>query len=387
MNPIDVREVIARFDGREHARRADAYFAGLSATHPVARKPWASPQEAPEIAAGIGAILSGLELFHGARVLDFGCGTGWMGRLLSDLGCRVTSMDVSQRALDLAAEIESRTAHEKGRIAYSRYEGDSLGLEDGAFDRIVCFDAFHHVPNPGRVLQEMHRVLAPGGIAAFHEPGPRHSLTEQSQFEMRQYEVIENDVVIEQIRDDARRAGFTDLRLAFAPPRPVFLEVEEFTRLVEGGDDALARSVLDSVRAQFSNLRIFFLRKPGAAAADSRAARGLRHAIDVLSVGRRGEAAEVEARVRNTGTAAWLPSGHIVGAVNLGVQRMGADGSRGLDYHRVMPFEHTVPPGAEVTLRFTFPLAEPGDSYVLDLVAEGVAWFGNYGALPKTVAP
>ena len=63
-------------------------------------------------------------------------------------------------------------------------------------ERIICLDAFHHVPNPAEVLSELGRVLQQGGVAGFAEPGPEYSKTPQSQFEMRTHGVVENDIDI-----------------------------------------------------------------------------------------------------------------------------------------------------------------------------------------------
>lgn len=40
-------------------------------------------------------------LFPGVRILDFGAGTCWMSRLLAMLGCNVTAVDVSRKALEV----------------------------------------------------------------------------------------------------------------------------------------------------------------------------------------------------------------------------------------------------------------------------------------------
>ena len=101
MQQIDFRDVVARYSFAEHAARADHYFAALDLSSPVARKPFASPHEAAELCVGVAALLPDLLLFPGARVLDFGAGTCWMSRLLAMLGCHVTAVDVSRKALAL----------------------------------------------------------------------------------------------------------------------------------------------------------------------------------------------------------------------------------------------------------------------------------------------
>src|SRR5204862_2487663 len=105
---IDVKELVARYDLDTHIARADEYFARFDAASSVCRKPFASIAEAPNLVSGLGSVLHGLELFEGARVVDFGCGLGWLGLALADLGCEVIAVDASQRALALARELAAR---------------------------------------------------------------------------------------------------------------------------------------------------------------------------------------------------------------------------------------------------------------------------------------
>ena len=53
-------------------------------------------------------LMQGLQLTAGATVLDFGAGTGWFARFLTQLGCRVVLLDVSQTALAKARELYER---------------------------------------------------------------------------------------------------------------------------------------------------------------------------------------------------------------------------------------------------------------------------------------
>jgi SAM-dependent methyltransferase len=385
MEPIDVKAIIAKFDTREHARRADAYFAGLDERSLVCRRPWASIAEAPELAFGISAVLGGLQLFHGARVLDFGCGLGWMSFLLADLGCQVHALDVSSNALALGEKLSRSKSSNPAAIRFVLYDGKTMDLSDGAVDRIVCFSAFHHVPDQAVVLKEMYRVLAPGGIAAFHEPGPHHSKTLQSQEEMRSFQVIENDIVIEDIWRAAHDVGFAEMRVGYQAPRAIPLSVEEFQRLTSGGDADLARRVVEESSAQQENMRTFFLTKSGARRLDSRSVQGLAHRISISNVKVVSGSIEADLTATNTGGATWLPSGHYVSAVNLGVHLIDAAGaSIERDYHRILLLKEPVAPGKEVRQRISIPLPSgrsPGTyAFDLDLVSEGIAWFSLCGS-------
>ena len=46
----------------------------------------------------------------------------------------------------------------------------ALPFRDGAFDRVYCSEVLEHVLDPESVIREMHRVLAPGGIAVISVP-------------------------------------------------------------------------------------------------------------------------------------------------------------------------------------------------------------------------
>lgn len=99
---------------------------------------------------------------------------------------------------------------------------------------------------------------------------------------------------------------------------------------------------------------------------------------------RLGESIRARARIRNTGTATWLPEN---GGVNgLGVVRLGGrildlDGRPRRDFFRQpISVDRPVPPGAEVELQVEIKASELGVWQVeFDLVAEGVAWFQETG--------
>ena len=390
MEQIDVKSLIAPLDVKEHIAKADAYFAALTEDSAVFRKPWAYIHEAPAMALGIGTILDGLQLFHGARVLDFGCGLGWMSSLLADLGCEVTAVDVSHTAIGRARHLAQTRCARPECIRFMTYDGHRLDLADGSMDRIVAFDALHHVPDQAAVLGEMYRLLGDGGVAGFHEPGPRHSQLPQSQAEMRNFQVIENDIVLEDLAAVAEQIGFIDLRVAYQPGRAVLFPLDEFNHLVEGNDPAVALRYIQETRSEFDNLRIFFLRKPGEATLDSRSARGLQHQIRVERIaraGREGQAVEVELVATNCGVATWLPSGDYIGAVHLGAQLLAADGhTLDLDYYRARIVEQALPPKGQLRATVEIPLPaglEPGSyGLALDFVAEGITWFGERDSIP-----
>jgi SAM-dependent methyltransferase len=322
------------------------------------------------------------------RVLDFGAGTGWATRILTQMGCAVTSVDVSKTALGLGAQLleDLPVVGDHHPPEFLRFDGRRLPLDDGSVDRVFCFDAFHHVPNPAEVLAEIGRVLRDGGIAGFNEPGPNHSRTPQSQFEMRNYTVVENDILMHDIRDWAEAAGLTRLELCLFDTRPHLVDFDAFDAFLRGDPDAL-RAYTDRMRQFLCWRRLFFLSKGDAVLGDSRARDGvageLTATLDATTVAR-GEPLRGELVARNTGTVRWLPSSASAGAVKVGAHLYDAGGQLlDRDFARVPLPGDGADPGAELTTRFELRAPEPG-RYVLelDLVSEGVCWFEINGSRP-----
>ena len=221
---IDVRQRIATYSVEELNATADAYFARLDNWDYLLAKPLAQIGESPELLQCFAHVVDGLNLAQDMTVLDFGAGACWTSRFLTQLGLQVIALDVSASALHIGEALYQRmpVIGDQPKARFLPFDGYRIDLPDASVDRISCWEAFHHVPNTAHVLREMVRVLKPGGIAGFSEPGPTHSRAPQSQAEMRNYRVIENDVVVEDIWRDAKAAGFADIRIAaFAATAPL----------------------------------------------------------------------------------------------------------------------------------------------------------------------
>lgn len=117
-----------------------------------------------------------LGLSPGERVLDVACGPGnYTRRFGAAVG------DGLVVGLDAAAEMLA-TAVEKGggaNLAYIRASGTSLPFEDGCFDVACCLAAIHMFDDPVKALNEMCRVLIPGGrlvVLTTHNPARKSFL-------------------------------------------------------------------------------------------------------------------------------------------------------------------------------------------------------------------
>ncbi len=98
------------------------------------------------------------------RVLDVGCGAGFLANDLAVRDHDVTGLDAAADALAVAR------AHADRLRAPQDVRGDALALPwpDGEFDAVCAMDLLEHVEEPERLIAEAARVLAPGGRFFFH---------------------------------------------------------------------------------------------------------------------------------------------------------------------------------------------------------------------------
>lgn len=348
-------------------------------------KPLSTLLDTPDILYRLGLVLEALDLGVGLTVLDLGAGSCWLASHLNRLRCRTIAMDISPTALELGRELFASDPrhHPDLEPQFLAYDGHRLDLPDAAVDRVVMFDAFHHVPNQQEVLDEIARVLKPGGRAVFAEPGEGHSHSEQSLFESDNTGVLENDLDVADVEAKALRAGFTRVLLKPYPRPSLALPAADYRRLIEGDESLYPMALL---RADLRHFYVFVLEK-GAPRHDSRNPRVLRAALAVdgpqrLS-GRASAFVPFRVRLRNEGDTLWLaaerPEG---GFVTLGGNVFSEQGrllARAVIDARL---PRDVAPGEAVELEARLLIPSPPGRYrlKLDLVDEHVAWFAQLGS-------
>jgi SAM-dependent methyltransferase len=386
--PVDVRQMIADTTIEELNRTAEEYFSRLPDWDHHLAKPFNSADDTPTILNGVAAVLQGLRLAPGMTVLEFGAGTGWLSRFLTQRGCRVILLDVSPSALTIAREVYARLPiiGERPRPVFLPFDGRRIDVPDGGVDRVLSFHAFHHVPNPDAVLREFGRILKPGGVAGFVEPGPTHSRDPQSQFEMRAYRVVENDVDIHALWRTARACGFADIRIAIHHGPPFHVSLKEFEDFLADGQGGA--KWVNETRAFLRHVRTFFLYREGAERVDSRSVDALACRVEAtareLATG--SQPTVVDVTVTNTGRAVWLAPDAEYGGVAVGVHVYDQAGQLlefDLVRQRLTDPPREIAPGETVTCRLVLPPRAPG-RYILeiDCVAARVTWFAQIGSAP-----
>lgn len=111
-------------------------------------------------------VISGVVTLQGKVIIDVGCGTGDLVRALASEGARVTGIDTLEM-LEKAKEHPLAADEE-----YLPGSAAKLPFKNKTADVIIYFASLHHVPmeKMNLAIQEMYRVLKPGGGVVFLEP-------------------------------------------------------------------------------------------------------------------------------------------------------------------------------------------------------------------------
>ena len=109
------------------------------------------------------AIVDGLGLRPGERVLEIGCGHGVAATFICEAGARLTAVDRSPKMIAAAARRNAAYV-EAGRAEFLVGSLEALELGDRRFDKVLAVRVglFHREPERARRLAE--RWLAPGGV-------------------------------------------------------------------------------------------------------------------------------------------------------------------------------------------------------------------------------
>jgi ubiquinone/menaquinone biosynthesis C-methylase UbiE len=180
-------------------------------------------------------LLRAAALRPGERVLDVGCGTGIVARLAADaVGSEgsVAGLDVEPGMLAVARSAAVGAGIEW--IEWIEASAESIPLPDESIDIVLCQMSLQFVPDRARAVEEMRRVLVPGGRFVLNVPGPtspffeslsealaRHVDPRAAAFVERVFSLHD----VDQLTALLEGAGFRDVRveagkIALSLPRP-----------------------------------------------------------------------------------------------------------------------------------------------------------------------
>ena len=164
-----------------------------------------------------------LDAQRGERILDVGCGGGWLSRevarIVQPTG-QVVAIDSAQAAIDMAVDRSAQSCPEV--LRYERADAAALRFSNGQFDAAACVSMLAFCDQPAQVLAEIRRVLRPGG----------RLVVANSDEDTRIYNARDRERGrrIEQAMADRTRDPWMGRRLAHLLCKPVFAQCARSSR-------------------------------------------------------------------------------------------------------------------------------------------------------------
>jgi ubiquinone/menaquinone biosynthesis C-methylase UbiE len=110
-------------------------------------------------------LLGMATLQPGERVLEVACGTGLVTFRVADAIGPAGTLVATDISEDMVAAISADAAARGVAAQFLRTDAEALDFPDASFDVVICALGLMYVADPLKALQQMHRVLAPGGRA------------------------------------------------------------------------------------------------------------------------------------------------------------------------------------------------------------------------------
>lgn len=393
---------LRKIEGVDYKRAAVEYPRKLDAErhHYLYTKPFYNLANKPPKHAGDGMdaetfrhfcdfanIAVTLAMPAGARLLDVGCGSGWLGEYFARLGYDVTGTDISPELIEIARERVERVPyaadHETPlRCRFLVHDAEASPLAE-EFDAVVCYDSLHHFEDERAVIRNLAAMTRYGGSLFILEGDrpPVGSATEEELIDvMRRYETLESPFSREYLRALLDEHGFAVVgdyvsvnglfrretleegRLRVEPPEVNYL----LCKKVVAEEGRRASSIPDTRSPSAPAARLSFTETwPGEVAPGALTTRTL--------------------VVENTGDTLWLVGpAEQVGSCMLGVRLSDESGAIVQERHGTPPLPRSLAPRESVSLRFELRAPHTSGLYALklDMVAQHVCWFEQRGSEP-----
>ena len=335
-------------------------------------------------------IAVALALRADARILDVGCGPGWVTEYFARLGYEMTGIDISEGLIQVARERLERLPYEVDHetplsCRFITHDIEAAPLDE-KFDAIICYDALHHFDDERNVFINLAGMLEIGGllfIVEGHKP-PAGSPTEiELRGFMEKYKTLESPFSSDYLRALIDLNGFAIVS-DYVSVNGLF-EKKMLTR--DGGELSLPLRSLDTDYHYFTCMKVTE-RGPGRMVPDSREPGTLRARIlartaapEIVSAGANFK---LPITLINIGDTLWLTGQSVrSGVVMPGVKITDESNTLAVENHGPL-LPRAVAPGRSLTLDLLINApARPGTYTVkVDLVDQNICWFEETGSEP-----
>lgn len=123
--------------------------------------PWRQPYLADLTYGELHRLVDEFIVGQRLRILDIGCGTGFLSLELAREGHHVTGLDSDEKAVDIAVRTMNSDpfTSERGPLEYECTDFTSWDGPEAGFDLVVSSRTLHHIPQPEKAIGKVHKLL------------------------------------------------------------------------------------------------------------------------------------------------------------------------------------------------------------------------------------
>jgi len=392
---------LPKLEGIDYKRAALEYPKMLDAerSHYLRTKPFYNLANKPDKHLGDGMdaethrhftdfanMATALALPPGARILDVGCGSGWLSEFFARLGYDVTGIDISDELIAMARDRVERVPYEVDHETALRCRFLTQDIEIAAlpekFDAAICYDSLHHFEDERKVFQHLAAMLDVGGLLFIlegHKPSAGSATEDELQDVMRQYGTLESP-----FSGDYLRALLDEHGLAVVGD---YVSVNGLFEREMLEDERLPLRTLATDYHYLTCIKVAE-GTPASSVPDSRRPGVLRAELTLAAPLPQFEASalvNVRIMIKNAGDTLWL-SGQTVrtGVVMPGVKVLDEDNKIISELHGHPLLPRAVAPGQAIALHLQFAAPARSGNYLVkvDLVDQHICWFEERGSQP-----
>ncbi len=335
-------------------------------------------------------IAVALALRADARILDVGCGPGWVSEYFARLGYDMTGIDISEDLIQIARDRLDHLPYQvdqetpvRCRFLVHDIEAEPLKQK---FDAIICYDALHHFEDEQSVFRNLAAMLDVGGfmfIVEGQKPEAGSALEVELTGFMEKYQTLESPFSKDYLHQLIDENGF-QIVSDYVSVNGLF---EQQMLTVDKSGRSLPLQTIDTGYHYLTCLKVAE-GAPGSTVPDSRRP-NVAHASIVLrnklpQSFAPNEDFKLSLSLINLGDTVWLTGQTFRdGLVMPGVKIVDVDGQVAVESHGPL-LPRCVAPGRSITLdvHLNAP-AQPGMySLKIDLVDQNVCWFEERGSEP-----
>jgi 2-polyprenyl-3-methyl-5-hydroxy-6-metoxy-1,4-benzoquinol methylase/glycosyltransferase involved in cell wall biosynthesis len=339
-----------------------------------------------------------LALPPGSKILDVGCGSGWLSEYFARLGYDVKGIDISPALITMSRERVARVPygvdHETPlSCSFAVHDIELAPLEE-KFDAVVCYDSLHHLEDERSVFRHLAAMLDVGGLLFIlegHKPAGGSETETELLAVMREFGTLESPFSADYLRELISANGFAVVG-DYVSVNGLF---EREMLMGDGGDGSDRTLPLGTLATDYHYLLCMKVTAgaPATSVPDSRQPGLLRAEFTLRNTLptyiQADDKLELRIAIRNAGDTLWL-SGQTVrsGIVMPGIRITDAGGQIVAELHGHPMLPHGVPPGqsVDVDIQLVAP-AEPGSYTVkIDLVDQHICWFEERGSQPLVMS-